>query len=409
MGKYTFVTESHLSGDDKQTVEILSRRDVEEIADKSAEQAFDLLRREFEQERDRLSKRIERAAKTVGEAKQAAEEAQITAETKTNRLVEESGDVFRGIVEDSLRPLLDSGLKQVLDNQKNIQKEHKSLLGDITSLRVDCDAARQAAETHLRDLAEENQRLRDEMNRFQADTAGTQEGEAIEQVAFPDEIRQLQDEIKALRGEVAELRPPDRKPFPALEDELQNIRAELSELQRKTDTLKTNSPAVQKNKNTALWVVAILALLLALGGFSGGCPSEPSSPVASTSALERKPGEASAISSGSQSGQGQEQTGGNATAALLLLARVGDEKAQICLGKMHVEGLSVGGTDEEAVLWVRRAAHNDKELRPKAVEWFQKAASQGNMPAKELLSTFQKKGQPKMPVESGTMLSGVAP
>lgn len=405
MAKYTFVTESHLSGDDKQEVEILSRRDVEKIAEKSTEQGFGLLRREWESERDRLSKRIDRAAQTANEAERVATEAQKTAETTGNRLVEESGNVFREIVGKSLQPILDSGLKQVLDTQKNIQEGHKTLKGDVRGLRADFDAARQAAETHLSDLTEENQRLRDDMNRFRTDTAKRQEGKGIEQVDSSEEIRKLRSEVETLRDRVDELRSPGGEALVALEAKLKNMRAELSKLRGKIATVQSDTSPAPENKNTALWVVAVLALLLALGGLSGGCPSTPSSPVASVPVRGKTAGETSTVLQHPQPGQDGESAGESVPSVLLLLARVGDDKAQICLGKMHLEGLSVGDTDEESVLWVRRAAHNDKTLHQQAMAWLQNAASQGNISAKEFLVSLQKKKeQTKMQAEAGAVL-----
>ena len=96
MAKHTFVTESHLTGDDKKTVEILSRTDVTTIAAETAEEAVsDLLRKLSSQER-KLVKASEQAAEA---AKDAA-----AARKKVERLVETARETFRDVIEELLAP-----------------------------------------------------------------------------------------------------------------------------------------------------------------------------------------------------------------------------------------------------------------------------------------------------------------
>ena len=96
MAKHTFVTESHLAGDEKKTVEILSRAEVATIAAKAAEEtAFDLLRKLSLQDR-KLVKAVEQAAAASKCAAEAREE--------VDKIVETARETFREVIEELLAP-----------------------------------------------------------------------------------------------------------------------------------------------------------------------------------------------------------------------------------------------------------------------------------------------------------------
>ena len=96
MAKHTFVTESHAWGDEKKTVEILSRAEVATIAAKAAEEsASDLLRKLSSQER-KLVKASEQAAAAFKDA--------AVARKAVERLVETARATFRDVIEELLAP-----------------------------------------------------------------------------------------------------------------------------------------------------------------------------------------------------------------------------------------------------------------------------------------------------------------
>ena len=96
MAKHTFVTESHAWGDEKKTVEILSRAEVATIAAKAAEESVsDLLRKLSSQER-KLIKASEQAAVAFKDA--------AAARKAVERLVETARETFRDIIEELLAP-----------------------------------------------------------------------------------------------------------------------------------------------------------------------------------------------------------------------------------------------------------------------------------------------------------------
>ena len=96
MSKHTFVTESHAWGDEKKTVEVLSRAEVATIAAEAAEEsASDLLRKLSSQER-KLVMASEQAAAAFKDA--------AAARKTVERLVETARETFRDVIEELLAP-----------------------------------------------------------------------------------------------------------------------------------------------------------------------------------------------------------------------------------------------------------------------------------------------------------------
>ena len=96
MAKHTFVTESHAWGDEKKTVEILSRTDVADIATKAMEDcSSDFSRKLLAQER-KLAKAAEQATDAFKDASSAREMAE--------KLVETARETFRDVIEELLAP-----------------------------------------------------------------------------------------------------------------------------------------------------------------------------------------------------------------------------------------------------------------------------------------------------------------
>lgn len=98
MAKHTFVTESHTwpRGDDKKTVEILSRSEVATIAAEAAEEVVSDLPRKLSSQERKLVKALEQAADA---AKDSA-----AARKTVERLVETTRETFRDIIEELLAP-----------------------------------------------------------------------------------------------------------------------------------------------------------------------------------------------------------------------------------------------------------------------------------------------------------------
>ena len=96
MAKHTFVTESHLAGDEKKTVEILSRSEVATIVTRALKDcSSDFLRKLSAQER-KLVKAAEQAADAAKDAAAAREMAE--------KLVDTARETFRDIIEELLAP-----------------------------------------------------------------------------------------------------------------------------------------------------------------------------------------------------------------------------------------------------------------------------------------------------------------
>ena len=96
MARYTFVTESHWGGDEKKTVEILSRLEVEDIAAEAAKAANSGLARRISSLDRKLTKAAEQVAAAAKDAMAAKEE--------VKRLVETARETFREVIEEMLAP-----------------------------------------------------------------------------------------------------------------------------------------------------------------------------------------------------------------------------------------------------------------------------------------------------------------
>lgn len=96
MARHTFVTESHWGGDEKKTVEILSRSEVEDIAAEAAKGANSGLARRISSLDRKLAKAVEQAAVAAKDAAEAKEE--------VKRLVETARETFREVIEEMLAP-----------------------------------------------------------------------------------------------------------------------------------------------------------------------------------------------------------------------------------------------------------------------------------------------------------------
>ena len=96
MARHTFVTESHAFGDEKKTVEILSRSEVEDIAAEAAKGANSSLIRKLAAQDRKLASAAEQAAAAAKDAAEAKEE--------VKRLVETARETFREVIEEMLAP-----------------------------------------------------------------------------------------------------------------------------------------------------------------------------------------------------------------------------------------------------------------------------------------------------------------
>ena len=96
MAKHTFVIESHLTGDDKKTVEILSRSDVATIAARAAEEAASGFARKLSAQERKLTKVAEHATAAAKDASAARE--------MVEKLVETAREAFRDVIEEMLAP-----------------------------------------------------------------------------------------------------------------------------------------------------------------------------------------------------------------------------------------------------------------------------------------------------------------
>jgi len=96
MAKHTFVTESHAFGDEKKTVEILSRSEVATIVTKVAEEAASGLARKLSAQERKLAKAAEQSAAAVKDAAAARE--------AVERLIETARETFREVIEEMLTP-----------------------------------------------------------------------------------------------------------------------------------------------------------------------------------------------------------------------------------------------------------------------------------------------------------------
>ena len=96
MARYTFVTESHLRVDEKKTVEILSRAEVEDIAAEAAKTANSSLARRISSQDRKLAKVVEQSAAAAKDATAAKED--------VKRLVEKARETFREVIEEILEP-----------------------------------------------------------------------------------------------------------------------------------------------------------------------------------------------------------------------------------------------------------------------------------------------------------------
>ena len=96
MARHTFVTESHWGGDEKKTVEILSRLEVEDIAAEAAKAANSGWARRISSLDRKLAKAAEQAAAAGKDATAAKEE--------VKRLVETAREAFCEVIEELLVP-----------------------------------------------------------------------------------------------------------------------------------------------------------------------------------------------------------------------------------------------------------------------------------------------------------------
>ena len=96
MARYTFVTESHWGGDEKKTVEILSRPEVDDIAAEATKAANSGLARRISS----LDRKLAKAAEQVAAAGKDA----TAAKEKVKRLVETARETFREVIEEMLAP-----------------------------------------------------------------------------------------------------------------------------------------------------------------------------------------------------------------------------------------------------------------------------------------------------------------
>ena len=194
--KYTFVTGASVWGDDKQTVEILSREDVRKAADGAVGEA----RGDWEREKNRMGERIEQAVRAAAGAAETAGQARKTAEETAERLAADAKGAFRDIVAESLEPLLASGLQQVLANQQDIRDDHERLAG----LAADAGAKAAAAEARAAGLEEENGRLRSELSALRGEAEAARKGAdemAAAWVAMRADWSGIRETVRAVRAE----------------------------------------------------------------------------------------------------------------------------------------------------------------------------------------------------------------
>ena len=96
MAKYTFVTESHAFGDEKKTVEVLTRTEIKKIvAEAIAREAHAVL--------DRMDSLDRKLAKEVDQASVAGKDASAARE-EVGRLAETARETFRDVIEELLEP-----------------------------------------------------------------------------------------------------------------------------------------------------------------------------------------------------------------------------------------------------------------------------------------------------------------
>ncbi len=96
MAKHTFVTASHTTWDETDTVDILSRTDVRKIV-------LEVIRRETEDLKGKiltLERKLAKASEQAATAAKGADEAR----DKVNRLVENARESFRKVIEELLEP-----------------------------------------------------------------------------------------------------------------------------------------------------------------------------------------------------------------------------------------------------------------------------------------------------------------
>ena len=96
MAKYKFVTASHTTYDEKKTVEILSRSEVETIAEEAAEGAVSNFARKLSSQDRKIAKAAEQAAAATADATRARE--------AVERLVETARETFRDVITELLAP-----------------------------------------------------------------------------------------------------------------------------------------------------------------------------------------------------------------------------------------------------------------------------------------------------------------
>ncbi len=96
MAKYKFVTASHTTYDEKKTVEILSRSEVETIAEEAAEVAVSNFARKLSLQDRKIAKTAEQAAAAAADAAMARE--------AVKRLVETAREAFRDVIAELLAP-----------------------------------------------------------------------------------------------------------------------------------------------------------------------------------------------------------------------------------------------------------------------------------------------------------------
>lgn len=223
MTQYTFVTESHLGGDEKSTVDILSRRDVERIADAAAGNALQPLE-------ERLSRRIERIGKAASEAKEGADEARMGAKaaldearSTAERIAGSARDTFRSIVAESLMPILESALGQVLDKQKEIQRDHKSLQNTTAEFRLELAAAGERGDVLDRKISD----LRTALEALRTDAAAAQEAAGRRWAESESVNGRFRDELDALHMDAEESRRDTEKRFAAMDAEKLRIQGDL--------------------------------------------------------------------------------------------------------------------------------------------------------------------------------------
>lgn len=224
MSQYTFVTKTHaFGGNEKATVDILSRRDVERIADAVAGNAVQSME-------ERLSRHIEGTGRTALEAKDGANEARMDAKaaleearSTAERLAGSARDTFRGIVAESLMPVLESGLGQVLDKQEEIQRDHKVLQDANAGFRLELAAAGERDDVLDRKISD----LRAALEALRTDVAAAGETAERRWAESVSANKRFLNELTSLRMGAEASRQEAEKRFAAIDAEKLRVQGKL--------------------------------------------------------------------------------------------------------------------------------------------------------------------------------------